>query len=67
MKHRICILLVFLFLAPMAAAQDSGWFATAQFGGGLDYSLTRHFGVGAELQASSADYLAGRFVLRYSF
>jgi len=37
------------------------------FGGGLDYSLTRHFGIGAELQASTADYIAGRFVLRYSF
>lgn len=36
-------------------------------GGGLDYSLTRRISLGGEVQASGADYLAGRFVINYSF
>lgn len=37
------------------------------FGGGLDYSLTRRISLGGEVQASAADYLAGRFVINYAF
>ncbi|MDT8449437.1 MAG: outer membrane beta-barrel protein [Wenzhouxiangellaceae bacterium] len=37
------------------------------FGGGLEFSLTPHLAIGGEAQASAADYLAGRFVVRYSF
>mgnify|MGYP005844568731 CR=1 FL=1 len=37
------------------------------FGGGLDYALTERFSLGAEVQASAADYLAGRLVINYSF
>lgn len=37
------------------------------FGGGLDYSLDGGFSLGAEVQGSTADYLAGRVGIRYSW
>lgn len=37
------------------------------FGGGVDYELTERVSIGGEVQASAANYLGGRFLLRYSF
>ncbi len=37
------------------------------FGGGVDYTLTERLSIGAEVQASAADYLGARFTARFSF